>query len=121
MVAWKDTREARRAVWDASPFLRMAEAVHVIAVVDAEELNAATVGVSDVVRHLERHGIKARAEVRTQREASPADELILVAEQRGADLIVAGAYGHARVREWVLGGVTRDLLTHCPKCCLLSH
>ena len=121
VVAWKDTREARRAVWDASPFLRMAEAVHVVAVVDAEELNAATVGVSDVVRHLERHGIKARAEVRTQREASPADELILVAEQQGADLIVAGAYGHARVREWVLGGVTRDLLTHCPKCCLLSH
>ena len=74
MVAWKDTREARRAVWDASPFLRVAEAVHVVAVVDAEELNAATAGVSDVVRHLERHGVKARGEVRTQREASAADD-----------------------------------------------
>ena len=121
VVAWKDTREARRAVWDASPFLRAAEAVHVIEVAAAAEIQEATARVSDVVRHLDRHQVKAKGEVRTQRETSAADELILVAEQHGADLIVAGAYGHARIREWVLGGVTRDLLTHCPKCCLFSH
>jgi nucleotide-binding universal stress UspA family protein len=121
LVAWKDTREARRAVWDASPFLRASEAVHVVEVADEADLEAATERISDVVRHLERHHVKARGEVRTRREASAADELMLVAEQHGADLIVAGAYGHARMREWVFGGVTHDLLTRCPKCCLLSH
>jgi nucleotide-binding universal stress UspA family protein len=74
-----------------------------------------------VVDHLSRHGVAARAEVRTQRERSVADELILVAEVQGADLIVAGGYGHARLREWAFGGVTRDLLRHSPKCCLLTH
>ena len=39
----------------------------------------------------------------------------------GADLVVAGGYGHARLREWAFGGVTRDLLSRCPVCCLLSH
>ncbi|WP_442879885.1 universal stress protein [Aurantimonas sp. E1-2-R+4] len=68
-----------------------------------------------------RHRVKARAEVRAQREASVADELILIAEQNGADLIVGGGYGHARLREWVFGGVTHDLLRRCPICCLLSH
>ena len=50
-----------------------------------------------------------------------ADELLLAAERHGADLVVAGGYGHARLREWAFGGVTRDLLARCPKCCLLSH
>jgi nucleotide-binding universal stress UspA family protein len=65
--------------------------------------------------------VAAKAETRTRREASDADELILVAEQDAADLVVAGGYGHSRLREWVFGGVTADLLKHCPKCCLLSH
>lgn len=121
VVAWKDAREARRAVYDASPFLRLAEEVHVVEVAGEADLEAAAARIADVVRHLGRHQVKARGEVRTQREASAADELILVAEQHGADLIVAGAYGHARLREWMFGGVTRDLLRHCPKCCLLSH
>jgi nucleotide-binding universal stress UspA family protein len=65
--------------------------------------------------------VKASAEVRTRREASAADELILVAEQHAADLIVVGGYGHARAREWIFGGVTRGLLTRSPMCCLFSH
>ncbi|WP_046864129.1 universal stress protein [Microvirga massiliensis] len=121
LVGWKDAREARRALWDASPFLRAAEEVHVVEVAAEAALDDATDRVRDVVRHLERHAVKARGEVRTQREASAAGELLLVAEQHGADLIVAGAYGHTRLREWVFGGVTRDLLRNSPKCCLLAH
>jgi nucleotide-binding universal stress UspA family protein len=122
LVAWKDAREARRAAWDALPFLRAADSVHLVEMTGELDLEAARRRVGDVVRHLERHQIKAQGEVRThQREASAADEIILVADQDGADLIVAGGYGHARLREWVFGGVTRDLLRHCPKCCLLSH
>jgi nucleotide-binding universal stress UspA family protein len=47
--------------------------------------------------------------------------LIRLAKAGGADLIVAGAYGHSRLGEWAFGGVTRDLLTSSPVCCLLSH
>jgi nucleotide-binding universal stress UspA family protein len=121
VVGWKDTREARRAIWDALPFLKRAEAVHVTEVAPDSELNEAARRAADIVAHLERHQVKASAEVRTRREASAADELILVAEQHAADLIVVGGYGHARAREWILGGVTRGLLTRSPMCCLFSH
>jgi nucleotide-binding universal stress UspA family protein len=121
VVAWKDTREASRAVWDALPLLVRAAAVHVVEVATEDDLEAAASRVGDVAAHLRRHGVAAKAETRTRREASDADELILVAEQDAADLVVAGGYGHSRLREWVFGGVTADLLKHCPKCCLLSH
>jgi nucleotide-binding universal stress UspA family protein len=80
LVAWKDSREARRAAWDALPFLKLAQAVHVLEVVAGEdELQAAAERVRDVARYLERHGIRAKPEVRTRREESDADELQLVA------------------------------------------
>ena len=85
------------------------------------DLDPAVARVDGVVSYLERHNVVAEAEVRTQRERSVADELLLVAEQVDADLVVAGGYGHARLREWIFGGVTGDLLLHSPKCCLLSH
>jgi nucleotide-binding universal stress UspA family protein len=121
VVGWKDTREARRAIWDALPFLKRAEAVHVTEVASGSELNEAARRAADIVAHLERHQVRASAEVRTRREASAADELILVAQQHAADLIVVGGYGHARAREWIFGGVTRGLLTRSPMCCLFSH
>jgi nucleotide-binding universal stress UspA family protein len=121
VVGWKDTREARRAIWDALPFLKRAEAVHVTEVAPDSELKEAARRAADIVAHLERHQVKASAEVRTRREASAADELILVAEQHAADLIVVGGYGHTRLREWIFGGVTRGLLTRSPMCCLFSH
>jgi nucleotide-binding universal stress UspA family protein len=121
VLAWKDAREARRALWDALPFLTRAAAVHVVGVAAESELEAAAARVADVVRHLKGHGVAAEGEAHPRRAATVADELILVAEQNDADLIVAGAYGHARLREWVFGGVTAGLLRHSPKCCLLSH
>jgi nucleotide-binding universal stress UspA family protein len=121
VVGWKDAREARRAVHDALPFLIRAESVLVADIVENDGDDLADKRVADVVAYLARHEVDARGEVRAKRERSVADELILLAEQRDADLIVSGGYGHSRMREWVLGGVTRDLLRHCPKCCLLSH
>ena len=70
---------------------------------------------------LTRHGATARGEAVERRGRAVADDLLLAAERHGADLVVAGGYGHARLREWAFGGVTRDLLARCPKCCLLSH
>jgi nucleotide-binding universal stress UspA family protein len=121
VVGWTDTRESRRACLDALPLLQAADVVSVIEVVDQSEIEAAKARVTDVAMFLGRHDVNAEAEPCSRAERSVADALILAAEQRGADLIVAGAYGHTRLREWVFGGVTADLLTRSPKCSFLAH
>jgi nucleotide-binding universal stress UspA family protein len=121
VVGWTDTRESRRACLDALPLLQAADVVSVIEVVDQSEIEAAKAGVTDVAMFLGRHDVNAEAQPCSCAERSVADALILAAEQRGADLIVAGAYGHSRLREWVFGGVTADLLTRSPKCSFLAH
>ena len=121
VVAWKDTREARRAVADAMPFLVAAEEVIVQAICDEAEVAEATQQVEDVVAALKRHGVKARSSVSTALSGAVTMELERVAAANQADLIVAGAYGHNRTSEWAFGGVTDDLL-HRPECfVLLSH
>jgi nucleotide-binding universal stress UspA family protein len=122
VVGWKDTREARRAVVDAMPVLVAAESIRVIEVVDnGEEIESAAARVDDVVDFLRGHHVTAVGSAVPCRQPTPADELILAAEQMGADLLITGGYGHARLREWVFGGVTSDLLKRCPMCCLMSH
>jgi nucleotide-binding universal stress UspA family protein len=121
VVGWKDSREARRAVFDALPFLTRASSVLVIEVAPPGEHEAAAAGVADVVNYLKRHGVTAHGQARTLHAASHAEALLAAADEFDADLIVAGAYGHARLREWIFGGVTADLLARSPKCCLLSH
>lgn len=117
VVAWKDTREARRAVRDALPFLARAEMVSVLTVgADAAD-NAA----QEVCGYLAQHGIAARAVERPDRGEYVVDEITELVRQQSADLIVAGAYGHSRMREWILGGVTQDLIETTPVCCLMSH
>jgi nucleotide-binding universal stress UspA family protein len=124
LVAWKDTREARRALADALPLLADAEEVLVVEAVpdEAGGREAAMRRTGDVAALLGRHGVTARGEALEPRGGrAVADELLRAAERHGADLVVAGGYGHARLREWAFGGVTRDLLARCPECCLLSH
>ena len=72
-------------------------------------------------RSVTAHRIKAEGRVETQFSGSGADQIIGFAEEEGADLLVTGAYGHSRLNEWIFGGVTRDLLTSSPICCLMSH
>lgn len=121
VVAWKNTRECRRAVADALPFLRRAKEVVVLAVCKTDEAEAAEAETADVVANLASHGVKARALVTTVQPESVVEELKRVAHLNEADLIVAGAYGHSRVREWAFGGVTDELL-HRPGCfVLMSH
>jgi nucleotide-binding universal stress UspA family protein len=119
VVGWKDTREARRAVLDALPLLERASEV-TVAVVAEKSDSAAFHSAADVVGYLRRHQVKA-ADVLVEADGSAGDRLIALAKERGADLIVAGAYGHSRVREWIFGGVTRDLLTKSPICCLMAN
>ncbi|GGD91828.1 universal stress protein [Aureimonas endophytica] len=117
LVAWKDTHEARRVVADALPFLRLAEEVTVLTIGEEREVD----GLDDICRNLERHSVRARPLRVAVPQGSIADEIILQAEQRGADLLVAGAYGHGRLREWIFGGVTHELLRRTPCPCLLSR
>jgi nucleotide-binding universal stress UspA family protein len=117
MVAWKDTREARRAVSDALPILRLARRVDIVSVTGADQ----TYGAADVAAYLSTHGIHATSSEHRSEGAGDADTLLYLASEHASDLIVMGAYGHGRVREMVLGGVTRDVLRHSPTCSLLSH
>lgn len=117
VVAWKDTREARRAVQDALPLLVRAEMVSVLSVgADPEDD-----GAQDVCGYLAHFGISARAVQRPEGGRHVVEEITTLARQQDADLIVAGAYGHSRLREWIFGGVTQDLIETTPVCCLLSH
>lgn len=122
MIGWKDTREARRAVQDALPLLHEAKRVTVLEICRNDQMETARDHVDDVVRYLAQHGIKAerRIEVQASR-GSHAEQLIGWANGEGVDLLVTGAYGHSRLNEWMFGGMTRDLLTTSPICCLMSH
>ncbi len=117
VVAWKDTPEARRALHDALPFLARAETVRIVTIGRA----ARREGAADVTAHLAGHGIAATAHPLADPIISAADEILRFVEREGADLVVMGAYGHSRLREWVFGGLTRDMLQMTPVCCLMSH
>ncbi|TAJ71999.1 MAG: universal stress protein [Phenylobacterium sp.] len=121
VVAWKDTRECRRALDDAMPLLQRAEDVIVHAVCKADEADRMVFEVDDVVENLKRHGVEARGLVTSVAPEGVTQEIERVAQLNNADLIVCGAYGHSRLREWAFGGVTDDLM-HRPTCfVLMSH
>jgi nucleotide-binding universal stress UspA family protein len=119
LVAWKDTREARRAVADALPLLHRAKDVTVVEVVEgAADRAAAQAGVNDVAAWLGRHAITA---VGTVIHATDESDQLDSLWKNGGDLVVAGAYGHTRFQEWVFGGMTRNLLTRSRRCSFLAH
>ena len=121
LIAWKGTREAVRAVRDALPILRTAQQVVLIEVADdAPPTDAQRIALLEVQAWLNRHGVES--EVRLESGADAAGDVLLSrAADFESDLIVMGAYGHSRVREWVLGGVTRHLLNHMTVPTLMSH
>jgi nucleotide-binding universal stress UspA family protein len=120
LLAWKDTREARRALSDALPFFHLAERVVVCAVCDKLDAANAQIEVVDVARSLRWRGIKAEAKV-VEHAHPDGFQILRQASLEGADLIVCGAYGHSRLGEWVFGGVTRDLLSQDQVYLLFSH
>jgi nucleotide-binding universal stress UspA family protein len=122
VIGWKDTREARRALQDALPFLHEAKRVTIVEICDQDQMETARHHVDDVVGYLGRHRVKAKARIETQLPGSTgADRITGLAVDDGADLLVTGAYGHSRLNEWFFGGMTRDLLRSSPICCLMSH
>ncbi|MFZ0486777.1 MAG: universal stress protein [Arenicellales bacterium] len=120
MVAWEGSREATRAVHDAMPLLEKARKVVIMEVADKDDLDGRDPA-PDIARHLARHGVLTESAHAVNSGAGVAEQLLSASVDCGADLLVAGAYGHSRLREYAIGGVTRHLLTHLTIPMLLSH
>lgn len=120
VVGWKDTRETRRAIADALPLLGAADEVTVVEIAAEDDLPEARIRLADVLLWLARHGVKAEA-LAAPGDGDEARALRAIVRDRDAGLVVAGAYGHSRLREWAFGGVTRALLRDPPACLLVSH
>ncbi len=122
IVAWDASREAARAVNDALPILAKAKSVMVLAVnprggtrEDGRQPGA------DIALHLARHDITVESKVANAEDIDTGDIILSRAADEGADLLVMGGYGHSRLREMVLGGVTRHMLRHMTIPVLMSH
>lgn len=117
VIAWDGSAAATAALRNAIPLLKLMERVFLVEVAT----DRADGWAEDAARYLSRHGIHARIERIPPLASGIARTLIAEAGRHGAGLIVAGGYGHSRLREAVFGGVTRELLTHSPYPLLLSH
>lgn len=121
LVGWRNTRETARALAEALPLLKQAKNVIVALVLDSAppEREGEMPG-ADIARHLDRHGVNVELREITGWDNAAA-ALLNEANKSGADLVVMGGYGHSRFREWVLGGVTRDVMNAAEVPVLLAH
>lgn len=119
LVAWDHSRESARAVADALPFLKRASVVSVVSVDPHHE--EGDIPGADLARYLSEHAIKATVTRFTDKDLAVDDVLLNQAADSGSDMLVMGAYGHSRLREMVLGGVTRHILDHMTVPVLMSH
>lgn len=121
MIAWDAGPQASRAVHDALPVLKRAKQVTVMEI-NPKNGNGGTGDIpgADIAQHLSRHGVNAETD-HIVTNMKPGDMLLSRAADRGTDLIVMGAYGHARWAELVLGGVTNYMLGHMTVPVLMSH
>jgi nucleotide-binding universal stress UspA family protein len=120
IVAWNASREAARAVTDAVPLLREAKTVQLVAFNPDAAVHGDVPG-ADIGLFLARHGIKVTVSQQTADDVDVGNQLLSRAADLDADLIVMGGYGHSRLKELVLGGVTRTLLESMTVPVLMSH
>lgn len=121
-IAWNAQREAVRAVFDAMPLLRMAEAVDVVWINPEREPGVAgDLPAAELCAMLSRQGIKSEASQASAIGADVGQELLRQAAAFGSDLLVMGCYGHSRLREFILGGASKHIIEHCNLPVLMSH
>ncbi len=118
MVCWDGSRPAARAVADAMPLLSRARQVDIVIVAQAksDEMPGA-----DVAEHLARHGVNVTVQRIAPGGIDVKDALLNYAADSTADMIVMGGYGHSRMREFILGGVTRGMLASMTAPTLMAH
>ena len=120
VIAWDGSRPAARAVADALPFLERAKTVRVLTVLNEKELSSESPA-AELSRYLERRAIDATPDCIDAAGRRIGEILSSYLTSNQADLLVMGAYGHSRVREFILGGATRSMLIKPPLPILLSH
>jgi len=120
MVCWDGSRAATRAIADSLPLLRKAKEVEVVMVANGRTKSDEIPG-ADLGQHLARHGLKVEVKRITSPEIDVASTILSYAADISADFLVMGGYGHSRLREFVLGGVTRGLLESMTVPVLMSH
>ncbi len=120
MVCWDGSRAATRAIADSLPLLRKAKQVEVVMVANGRSKSDEIPG-ADLGQHLARHGLKVEVKRITSPEIDVASTILSYAADISADFLVMGGYGHSRLREFVLGGVTRGLLESMTVPVLMSH
>jgi nucleotide-binding universal stress UspA family protein len=120
LVCWDGSRAAARAAGDALPFLARAAGVEVL-IVAGERGKTDEIPGADVGQHLARHGLKVDVKRIVATESDVANTILSYVADAGADLIVMGGYGHSRLREFILGGVTRGILEAMTVPTLMSH
>jgi nucleotide-binding universal stress UspA family protein len=120
LVCWKESREARRALSDALPLLKASKAVELVELVREEDMEDARRRIADIGDWFGQHGVEANC-IAAPLAGPEATQLAEIARDIDADLVVAGAFGHSRLREWAFGGVTRDFLLKSDRCSLVSH
>lgn len=126
LIAWTEGRESARALYDALPLMRQAEQVHLLEVglprASTGEVARRRAGLASIGRYLEAHGLTVSIEFQPGlSDIEPAPLILSRAADHGADLIVMGAYGHSRLQELVLGGVTRSMLSSMTVPVLMAH
>jgi len=120
MVCWDGSRSATRAIASAMPFLKRAKNVEVVIVTNERGKRDEIEG-ADMGQHLARHGLKVEVTRITHGDLDVADALLSHSMDASADFMVMGGYGHSRLREFVLGGVTRSILRTMTLPTLMSH
>lgn len=120
VVAWDFSRAAARAIADAMPVLQKAKRVRVVTVFNEKALGT-THSAEEVAKNLSRHGVDATVDEVDAASRPIGEVLERHAASCAADILVMGAYGHSRVREFILGGATRSLLARPPLPILFSH
>jgi len=120
MVCWDGSRAATRAIADSLPLLRKGKQVEIVMVANGRAKTDEIAGV-DLGQHLARHGLKVEVKRITSPDIDVASTILSYAADTSADFLVMGGYGHSRLREFVLGGVTRGLLESMTVPVLMSH
>ena len=120
MVCWDGSRAASRAIADSLPLLHKAKQVEVVIVANGRAKSDEVPG-ADLGQHLARHGLKVDVKRITSPDIDVASTILSYAADSSADFIVMGGYGHSRLREFVLGGVTRGMLESMTVPVLMSH
>jgi nucleotide-binding universal stress UspA family protein len=120
LICWQDTKEARRALYDAIPLLQKCAQVRLLELYKKDQYEASNSHLIQIINWLLSHSIHAQAAT-LESNGNDAEQLQAYAGEHDVDLLIGGAFGHSRIREWMFGGVTRNLFFHGAQCALISH